>query len=248
MKISLLVSPFLAAAILVGCGSGSKSTTSEANAPESTVAVAAAPETAAAAAAPETAAPETAAQPAETVAAAPDAGASVDGEWKAIEGSEAGYRVSEILQGQKTEGVGRTPGVTGSMTVAGTKVTAATFTFDMTKLASDSGKRDSQVQTRIMKTAEFPTSSFAVTAPVDFGKVPAEGETVKAKATGDLTVHGTTKPVTVDLEARRKGANVEVLGSLEITFADWGIENPSFKPFVEVGEKGTIEWLIVMAK
>jgi polyisoprenoid-binding protein YceI len=223
-KVLPVASVVVGLALLAGCGGSGKSASSGTEVSSESVAAAT------------------------TEAAAAPADASVDGEWKAIAGSEAGYRVSEILQGQKVEAVGRTPGVTGSMTVAGTQATAGEFTFDMTGLKSDQDKRDGQVQGRIMKTSEFPTAVFKLTGPVDFGKAPAEGESVSAKATGDLTVHGTTKPVTVDLQARRKGANVEVLGSLEITFADWGIENPSFKPFVEVGEKGTIEWLLVLAK
>jgi polyisoprenoid-binding protein YceI len=193
-----------------------------------------------------TATTDSTATPAEnTTAAAADAPAagSVDGEWKIAEGSEAGYRVAEVLQGQKAEAVGRTMTITGSMTIAGTKATAGEFVFDLTQL-----KRDGQVQTRIMQTAQFPTATFKLTGPVDFGQVPAEKQTVTAKALGDLTLHGVTKPVEVELQARMNGANVEVLGSLPVTFADWGIENPSIKPFVEVGETGTIEWLLVMAK
>ena len=187
-------------------------------------------------------------------AAAPDSGAaeatgsvSTDGEWK-VSTAQGGYRVAEVLQGQKTEAVGRTTAVTGSMTIAGTKATAANFEFDLTQLKSDSDRRDGQVQGRILQTAQFPTATFVLTQPIDFGAVPADGAEVAVKATGDLTLHGVTKPVTVDLRARVQGAEVQVLGNLPITFADWGIENPSIKPVVEVGETGTIEWVVALAK
>jgi polyisoprenoid-binding protein YceI len=243
----------IASAMLLGaCGSSTEVTTDstvaavETTAVETTETTAAAPETTVAAT--ETSA--AAATETSVAAAAPAAGeaAAVDGEWKIVAGSEAGYRVPEILQGQKTEGVGRTTAITGSMTIVGTQATAGEFTFDLTKLASDSGKRDEQVQGRIMETAKFPNAVFKLTSPVDFGKVPADKETVKAKAAGELTLHGVTKPVEVELEARMNAGNVEVLGSLPLTFADYGIEDPSFKPFVEVGETGFIEWLLVMAK
>jgi polyisoprenoid-binding protein YceI len=241
---------FSGALLLSACGSSASSDTTAlpteepATVPEASTAVS---ETSAAATETSAAATET------TVAAAagadaPAAGAGVDGEWKIVAGSEAGYRVPEVLQGQKTEGVGRTTSITGSMTIAGTQATAGEFTFDLTKLASDSGKRDEQVQGRIMETGKFPTAVFKLSGPVDFGKVPADKETVKAKAKGELTLHGVTKPVEVELEARMNGGNVEVLGSLPLTFADYGIQDPSFKPFVEVGETGFIEWLLVMAK
>jgi polyisoprenoid-binding protein YceI len=189
-----------------------------------------------------------------TVAAAEsgtsDAAAStdtVDGTWTVASG-EAGYRVPEILQGQETEGVGRTTAVTGSVTIAGTQATAASFEFDLTQLKSDSDRRDGQVQGRILETAQFPKATFALTAPIDFGAVPAEGEQVSVKASGDLTLHGVTKAVTVDMQARLQGGQIQVLGSLPITFADWDIENPSVKPFVEVGETGNIEWVVSLAK
>jgi polyisoprenoid-binding protein YceI len=189
----------------------------------------------------------TIAEPAATVATA--AGAeSMDGMWKIADGAEAGYRVPEILNGQKTEGVGRTKSITGSMTIAGTKVTATDFVFDLTKLASDSGKRDNQVQTRIMETAKFPDAKFVLGEPIDIGKMPDDKKEITIPAKGSLTVHGSTKPVTLDLKARRNGATIEVLGSFDLKFADWGIPDPSFKPFVEVGASGFIEWLLVFTK
>jgi polyisoprenoid-binding protein YceI len=245
---------FSGALLLSACGSSASSDTTAlpteepATVPEASAAVSETSASAAEPAATETTAAVAASGDAPAAPDAPAAGAAVDGEWKIIQGSEAGYRVPEVLQGQKTEGVGRTTVITGSMTIAGTQATAGEFTFDLTKLASDSGKRDEQVQGRIMETGKFPNAVFKLSGPVDFGKVPADKETVKAKAKGELTLHGVTKPVEVDLEARMNGANVEVLGSLPLTFADYGIEDPSFKPFVEVGETGFIEWLLVMAK
>jgi polyisoprenoid-binding protein YceI len=181
-----------------------------------------------------------------TEAAAADSG--IDGSWQVGAGSEAGYRVPEVLNGQTTEGVGRTSGVTGSMTVVGTSVTASEFVFDMTKLTSDSGKRDSQVQGRIMETATFPTATFVLGGPVDLGKIPADKEEVSIPAKGSLTVRGTTLPVELTLNARRNGATIEVLGSYDLKFADFGIPDPSVKPFVEVGQSGFIEWLLVFEK
>jgi polyisoprenoid-binding protein YceI len=260
IRSSVLATLATATLILSACGSSSDSSDGSSDTSTDTAAVSdtvaqetVAPETAAATETTPAATETSAAAATETTfaaAAEPAAAAdgSTDGEWKITSGSEAGYRVPEILQGQETEGVGRTKALTGSMTIAGTQATAGTFEFDLTGLASDSSRRDGQVRDRILKTTEFPKATFVLTGPVDFGNIPADKEEVTAKATGDLTLLSTTKPVTVDLTARRNGANVEVLGSLEITFADWGIEDPSVKPFVEVGKTGFIEWLLVMAK
>ena len=67
------------------------------------------------------------------------------------------------------------------------------------------------------------------------------------KATGTLTLHGTTKPVTIDLEARRNGTTIEVNGLVPITFADWAIPNPSFGP-ISMDDHGELELLVVFAR
>ena len=58
------------------------------------------------------------------------------------------------------------------------------------------------------------------------GAVPAAGETIKAEATGDFTLHGVTKKVTVSLEGRWDGKQVQVVGNLPIVFGDYGITAP----------------------
>ena len=42
---------------------------------------------------------------------------TIDGDWKVAADSIVGYRVKETIIGQKTEGVGRTSAVTGSLTI-----------------------------------------------------------------------------------------------------------------------------------
>src|SRR5205085_5955622 len=57
---------------------------------------------------------------------------TTDGTWKATSASVAGYRVKEQLRGASKEAAGRTTDVSGSMTLSGTTVSAASFTVDMT--------------------------------------------------------------------------------------------------------------------
>ena len=151
-----------------------------------------------------------------------------DGTWVVDPASSAvGYRVVEVLFGQDTEGVGRTSAVTGSMTVAGTQVTEATFEVDMATLTSDEDRRDDAFRGRIMDTENFPTSTFVLTAPIELGSVPADGAPKTASATGDLTLRGTTRPVTFDVQAQKDGDVIQVVGSTDVVFADYGIPDPS---------------------
>jgi polyisoprenoid-binding protein YceI len=163
------------------------------------------------------------------------------------DGSVVGYRVQETLFGQSAEGVGRAEGVTGSLTVEGTTVTAATFEVDMTTFASDESRRDSQFQGRIMETAEFPTASFTLTEPVELGSVPADGEDVTVEATGELTLHGVTRTVTVPLTGRLTGSTFAVDGSVTIAFADYEIDDPSGGP-ASVGDDGELEVLLIFSR
>jgi polyisoprenoid-binding protein YceI len=168
---------------------------------------------------------------------------NLDGTWKVASGSQVGYRVKETLFGQSATAVGRTTAVTGQFALAGSTVATASFTVDMTKVSSDRSQRDGQFQGRIMDTASFPTATFVLTSPIDFGTVPKNDVVITPKATGKLTLHGTTKTVTVTLSAERTGNNIKVSGSVPITFSDYGIDNPSGGP-AQVGDNGQMEFLL----
>lgn len=150
----------------------------------------------------------------------------VDGTWSIGTGSEVGYRVVEVLFGQDTEGVGRTSSITGSIDIAGTQVTTGSFEVDMTTVTSDESRRDGQFNGRLLQTSEFPTATFTLTAPIELGSVPAEATPITATATGDLTLHGVTKSVTFDVQAQLTGGQIQIIGSTDIVFADYDIEQP----------------------
>jgi polyisoprenoid-binding protein YceI len=177
--------------------------------------------------------------------AAPTANtAGVDGNWVIGQGSEVGYRVKESINGFATTANGRSQSITGSFTISGSKVTAGDWTVDMTTFHSDESRRDGQFNGRIMNVAQFPTSTFTLTAPIDFGGTPADGGTVSAKATGDLTLHGVTKSVTFDLTATWKKGRIGVLGNIPVVFADYGIPNPS-RATIKTDDHGSLEFVLI---
>jgi polyisoprenoid-binding protein YceI len=169
------------------------------------------------------------------------------GTWKAGAGSQAGYRVKEVLFGQSTTAVGRTSDVTGELAIDGTTVSSAKVVVDMTTVKSDEDRRDSQFHGRVMDTATFPTATFELSRPIDLGTLPAAGATVSQQASGKLTLRGTTRDVTVTLTARRTGTKIEVQGSIPITFADWEIPNPSFGP-AQTEDHGELEFLVAFTR
>jgi polyisoprenoid-binding protein YceI len=176
------------------------------------------------------------------------ANSSVAGTWRAGAGSVVGYRVNEVLLGQNTTAVGRTSSVTGHLTVVGTDVTAASFSVPMSTIHSDKSQRDAQFDGRIMDVAKYPTGTFALTSGISLAPVPA-GNTVRDfTAHGNLTLHGTTRPVTFTLKAELANGKIDVSGQIPVLFADYGIQNPSLAGFVTTQDHGILEFLLVFTK
>jgi polyisoprenoid-binding protein YceI len=164
------------------------------------------------------------------------------GSFSDFSGSFVGYRVKETLASiGATEAVGRTPEVTGSVTIDGTTITAASFLANLGGLQSDDERRDGQLRRQALETGQFPEASFTLTEPVDLGSVPADGATVEVTATGELTLHGQTQPVQIPLQARLAGDVVTIAGSLPIVFADYGISPPSSMIVLSVEDNGVME-------
>jgi polyisoprenoid-binding protein YceI len=161
----------------------------------------------------------------------------------------AGYRVQEQLSTLGThDAVGRTQQVEGSMTLTDSQVTALDISVDMTTLASDDERRDGQLGERGLETDAFPTATFSLTEPIDIPKPPQIGETIDATATGDLTVHGVTKQVSVPVKARWNGNEIEIAGSVDINIADYQIEKPVGFIVLSIADTGTIEFHLLFTR
>lgn len=154
----------------------------------------------------------------------------------------AGYRIEEELSdiGANTA-VGRTPDVTGSLEIDGETITAVEIEVDMTTLESDKDRRDNQLRGRGLETDRFPTAGFTLTEPIEPEELPAPGEVIQVTASGDLTLHGVTRPVELPLEATLEDGLIVVTGSLDVTLTDYEIEAPTGFMVLSVGDVGTIE-------
>jgi polyisoprenoid-binding protein YceI len=180
---------------------------------------------------------------------------SPDGTWK-VKTDDAdkdnvfvGYRVEEHFVGDvvKKTATGRTPAVDGTITVDGTDITATTFTADLTQLKSDQARRDSSLQDRGLETGKFPDAKFELTGPVTLPAKPQKGKTVDLTATGDLTLHGVTKPIDLTLQARWDGSTISVAGHAPIAFADFGMDKIEIPGFVTTDDHGTLELQLLFA-
>lgn len=157
--------------------------------------------------------------------------------------SFAGYRIDEELAsvGANTA-VGRTDDVTGTMTIEGTSITDVDLEVDLSTLESDQDRRDNAIGDRGLEYERFPTATFKLTEPIDVGDEPEPGATIEEEATGDFTLHGVTKEITVPLEARWTGERIEVAASFDVALADYDIEPPTIPGRVlSVADTGTVE-------
>ncbi|MGH2513465.1 MAG: YceI family protein, partial [Candidatus Limnocylindrales bacterium] len=159
--------------------------------------------------------------------------------------SFVGYRVQEQLAsiGANTA-VGRTAGVSGSLTIAANALTATTITADLTTLQSDDQRRDGQLVRGGIQTGTYPTATFSLTAPIELGANPSAGREIDVVATGNLTLHGVTRSVQIPLKARLSGSIIEVVGSTTIVFTDYGIVKPTSFAVLSIADEGTLEFQV----
>lgn len=175
----------------------------------------------------------------------------VDGAWvvQATASTFVGYRVDEVLAGINRTAVGRSPAVTGSVTASGTTIEEATFIADLTQLSSDESRRDNRIRSLGLQTDSFPEAAFRLTEPIELAAAPAVGEAFAARAVGDLTLHGVTQSVTLDLEAQLQAdGTVVVIGSLPVLFADYDIDKPDVAGFVTTEDNGVLELSLVLSR
>jgi polyisoprenoid-binding protein YceI len=172
----------------------------------------------------------------------PRAGATAapaGGSFKPVAGSFAGYRVDEKYLGVGVRtAVGRTGNVTGTVRLAGDRVTAADLRVDMQTLRSDEARRDQALGDRAIETNRYPDARFRLDRPFALAG---------PRAAGTLELHGARAPIAVSVRGQRTGGGVELVGSAPIEFRDFRIEPPSVAGLVTVRDHGRLEFRLVLA-
>jgi polyisoprenoid-binding protein YceI len=176
-----------------------------------------------------------------------------DGTWTVKPGDTdnfVGYRVTEKLFANisDTEATGRTDNVTGSMKIDGTTVSDVTVTADLPDLTSDNSFRDGRIKTEGLESDKFPEAKFVLTKPITLSAVPTAGQTITADATGEFTLHGVMKTVTISLEGRWDGKQVQIVGKLPILFGDYNITAPTAPAVASVDDHASMELQLFFSK
>jgi polyisoprenoid-binding protein YceI len=159
--------------------------------------------------------------------------AATGGTWTVSDKSKATIRVREQLVGVSlpSDAVLTATGAKGSfaLNADGTFASGSKITFEISTLSSDERNRDDFVKRDTLRVSQFPTAEFAPTKTTGLTvPMPASG-TFTFTLTGNMTIKGTTKEVTFDVEAKRDGSDLTATATANPSwkFGDFGMTAPS---------------------
>jgi polyisoprenoid-binding protein YceI len=161
-------------------------------------------------------------------------------------GNAARYRVRERLVGHDlpNDAVGETKALTGAIEfdAKGNVIAQSSkFAVDAGTFVSDKDRRDGFVRGRLLDAQQYPSivlvpmSVLGVSLPL-----PSSG-TVPIEMTGDLTVHGVTRPTLWKGSAAFKDGRVTGYAATAFTIADIQMEQPRVPVLLSVADTIRLE-------
>lgn len=87
--------------------------------------------------------------------------------------------------------------------------------------------RDRFVRDQTLQTGRFPTADFVVTSITPFPTNYVAGTEVNVNITGNMTIHGVTKPLTFTSKARRDGLALTGIADVDFKMSDFNITPPN---------------------
>jgi polyisoprenoid-binding protein YceI len=162
-------------------------------------------------------------------------------------GNEARYRVREQLVGKDlpNDVIGVTKDVTGRLVVESNGRViqdSSKIVVQVSTLKTDQTRRDNYLRRRTLETEKFPTvelvpMTFAgITSPI------APGTSRSFSLTGNLTIHGVTRPTTWQVTARADGSDVVGKATTAFTFKDFSLEQPRVPIVMSVADTVRLEY------
>lgn len=160
--------------------------------------------------------------------------------------SQAQYQAQEQLAGHSlpNTAVGTTTGVSGTIAITSdgqVDTNASKITVDLTGLKSDESMRDAFVQRNTLQTSQYPNAIFMPTQISGLSSpVPTSGSAT-FQLSGNLMVHGMTKPATWKVTANFNGQQVSGKATMPFTITEFGMSIPKAGPVLSVQDAGTLE-------
>lgn len=114
------------------------------------------------------------------------------------------------------------PGAASALLGGARSVRTATLTIAAAKMNCGNGTMNTHMQ-RALRSAEFPTIVFVLG-----GYEPTRtAEGIAGTVSGQLTLGGVTRPVTVRASARPDGEAMRLTGAYDLTMTEYGLRPPS---------------------
>jgi polyisoprenoid-binding protein YceI len=146
--------------------------------------------------------------------------------------SVASYHVGETFfrDNRFKVAVGTTHRITGDLYVDRAhpdRSRVGTITVNVSDLTSDSRHRDNAIRNRWLDSNQYPTAVFTPTSIEGLPKTYTDGQTVRVRVAGNLTVHDVTKPEVFTGTLRLEGDILTGDVSTTVQMTDFGFTPPS---------------------
>jgi polyisoprenoid-binding protein YceI len=161
-------------------------------------------------------------------------------------GSHATYHAHEQLVGRNlpSDAVGTSNAVSGSIVLnpdGSVDPAQSQIKVDLSKLASDESRRDNFIKGNTLQTNQFPTATFIPRQVEGLPTpLPTSGQAT-FQLSGDLTVHGVTRPATWQVTAQFDSGTVSGDATTEVNISDFGMSPPKAGPVLSIQDGLTLE-------
>jgi hypothetical protein len=162
-----------------------------------------------------------------------------------IEGSEITFTVEEELGRSpiRFDAVISSTGLTGVANLGGEP---SIVTLDLHSLESDQQFRDQYIRNTL-----FPDTPEAVVTVEELPDLPQsflDGEETTGQLNGSLQIGENVAPLVFEVEARRDGTTINVLGRTTFTWDELGLTKPTARSVVYLADEVSVQVLMVAAR
>jgi polyisoprenoid-binding protein YceI len=103
-----------------------------------------------------------------------------------------------------------------------------------------------RIVSQALSVSQYPDATFQAQT-VDVPASIESGQTVTLTVPGQLTVHGVTKSVSLNVQLRLSGGQVQAVGSTSFAMTDFGVQPPQV-PITVVQPQVTAEFQLVLVR
>jgi polyisoprenoid-binding protein YceI len=167
--------------------------------------------------------------------------------------STVSFEINEVLRGEPMTVVGATDQVAGQVVVDPGDLGASKFSeivINARSFATDSSRRDRAIRGPVILDSGSDQHEFITFTPTSIegldGMEAIPGQTYDFSVTGDLTIKGTTNPVTFDVTVEMTDESIlEGMANTVVLRSDFGIGIPSVPFVADVTDEVTLDMEIV---